>query len=162
MHPLLRARPLPSSTVFSASRLLGIVEHARVITNPAPIPRQAPPNDSPLSPEALCINKSEELDRYAANFMAKPAHSAEDTNINSCSVLRPHPVLTASSHAAANANEPRNSMKIWAVFFGCSPLHPSGITIHPTPTMHREGPWPARKRLSVNHHNKNPMRYECF
>ena len=62
--------------------------------------------------------------------MARPARSAEGTSINWYSVLRPHPAPTASSPAAANANEPRNSTKIWAVFCGCSDLHPPGVTTH--------------------------------
>ena len=62
--------------------------------------------------------------------MARPARSAEDTSINWYSVLRPHPAPTASSPAAANANEPRNSTKIWAVFCGCSDLRPPGVTTH--------------------------------
>ena len=62
--------------------------------------------------------------------MARPACSAEDTSINWCSVLRPHPVPMASSPAAANANEPRNSTKIWAVFCGCSDVRPPGVTTH--------------------------------
>lgn len=62
--------------------------------------------------------------------MARPARSVEGTSINWCSVLRPHPIPTASSPAAANANEPRNSTKIWAVFCGCSDLRPPGIATH--------------------------------
>ncbi len=70
--------------------------------------------------EALCINRSEESDLCAANFMGKPAPSAEDKSINSYFALIAHQALKASSLAAANANGPKKLTKTLAASSGCS------------------------------------------
>ena len=85
----------------------------------------------PLSSEALCIDKSAELDRCAENFMVRPAPSAEDTNTNFCFVLIPHPAPKVSSLGAVNVSGPKNSTRSLVVFFGCNRYDCSRLTPQP-------------------------------
>jgi len=109
--------------------------------------------NTPASQEAPCTNRWEESDRFAESFTAKPALSAADRSISSCSDHSTHPAMTASLRAAANASGRRSSTTNWVAFSGCNRFRT--VAAGSTPAVSRGHMASAHKNSRARHHQKS-------